>query len=109
LQQRLYAQTLRFWISIQKLEDSHICAKLAKTKPIRRFNSPLRKAAGLFREFNANRAKKIPTIGCEPWSLKADVHILDKEAAKLATAEQPATINFYIDGSVRNGRAGIWI
>jgi ribonuclease HI len=109
LQQRLHAQTLRFWISIQKLEDSHICAKLAKTKPIRRFNSPLRKAAGLFREFNANRAEKIPAIGCEPWSPKADVHILDKEAAKLATAEQPATINFYTDGSVRNGRAGIWI
>jgi ribonuclease HI len=109
LQQRLHEQTLRFWISIQKLEVSHIHAKLAKTKPIRRFNSPLRKAAGLFRELNANRAEKIPAIGCEPWSLKAYVHILDKEAAKLATAEQPATIDFYTDGSVRNGRAGIGI
>ncbi|KAG9801086.1 hypothetical protein KCU95_g30, partial [Aureobasidium melanogenum] len=110
LQQRLYEQTLRFWISIQKLEASHIHAKLAKTKPIKRFNSPLRKAAALFKEFNANRAEKIPAIGCEPWSLKAHVHILDKEAAKLATVEQPATIGFYTDGSVRNGRAdiGIW-
>ena len=66
LQQRLHEQTLRFWISIQKLEDSHIHAKLAKTKPIRRFISPLRKAAALFKELNANRAKKIPNIGCEP-------------------------------------------
>jgi ribonuclease HI len=109
LQQRLHEQTLRFWISIQKLEDSHIHAKLAKTKPIRRFISPLRKAAALFKELNANRAEKIPNIGCEPWSPKAHVHILDKEAAKLATTEQPATIDFYTDGSVRNGRAGIGI
>jgi hypothetical protein len=109
LQQRLHEQTLRFWISIQKLEVLHIHAKLAKTKPIRRFNSPLRKAAGLFKELNANRAKKIPAIGCEPWSLKAYVHILDKEAAKLATVEQPETIDFYTDGLVRNGRAGIGI
>jgi ribonuclease HI len=109
LQQRLHEQTLRFWISIQKLEASHIHAKLAKTKPIRRFDSPLRKAAGLFRELDANRAEKIPAIGCEPWSPEAHVHILDREAAKLATAEQPATIDFYTDGSVRNGRAGIGI
>ncbi|KAH0182327.1 hypothetical protein KCV03_g10365, partial [Aureobasidium melanogenum] len=90
LQQRLHEQTLRFWISIQRLEDSHIHAKLAKTKPIRRFNSPLRKAAGLFEGLNAHRAEKISTIG-----------------SKLATTEQPATIDFYTDGSVRNGRAGI--
>jgi ribonuclease HI len=63
----------------------------------------------LFKELNANRAEKIPAIGCEPWSPKAHVHILDKEAAKLATVEQPATIDFYTDGSVRNGRAGIGI
>jgi ribonuclease HI len=109
LQQRLHEQTLRFWISIQKLEDSHIHARLAKTKPIRRFNSPLRKAAGLFKELNANRSEKIPAVGCEPWSPKAHVHILDKDTAKLATEEQPATIDFYTDGSVRNGRAGVGI
>jgi hypothetical protein len=63
----------------------------------------------LFRELNANRAEKIPAIGCEPWSPKAHVHILDKEAAKLATAEELGTIDFYTDGSVRNGRAGIGI
>jgi hypothetical protein len=63
----------------------------------------------LFRELNANRAKKIAAIRCEPWSLKAYVHILDKEAAMLATAKQPATIDFYIDGLVRNGRAGVGI
>ena len=91
------------------MEASHIHAKLAKTKPIKRFNSPLRKAAGLFKELNANRAEKIPAVGSEPWSPKAHVHILDKEAAKLATAEQPATIDMYTDGSVRNGRAGIGI
>ena len=109
LQQRLHEQTLRFWISIQKLETSHIHAKLAKTKPIKRFNSPLRKAAGLFKELNANRAKKISAVGSEPWSPKAHVHISDKETAKLATVEQPATIDIYTDGSVRNGRAGIGI
>jgi hypothetical protein len=97
-QRRLHEQTLRIWISIQKLEASHIHAKLAKTKPIKRFNSRLRKAAALSEDFIANRAEKIPAIGCEPWSLKAHVHILDKEAAKLATVEQPVTIDFYIDG-----------
>ena len=109
LRQRLHEQTLRFWISIQKLEASHIHAKLAKTKPIKRFNSPLRKAAALFKELHANRAEKIPAIGCEPWSPKAHIHILEKEAAKLATAEEPGTIDFYTDGSVRNGRAGVGI
>jgi len=109
LQQRLHEQTLRFWISIQKLEASHIHAKLAKAKPIKRFNSTLRKAAALFKELDANRAEKIPATGCEPWSPKPHVHILDKEAAKLATVEQPATIDLYADGSVRNGRAGIGI
>jgi hypothetical protein len=63
----------------------------------------------LFKELNANRAKKIPAIGCELWSLNAYVYILDKEAAKLAIAKQLATIDFYIDGLVRNGRAGIGI
>ena len=59
---------------------------------------------GLFKELNAYRAEKIPAIGCEPWSPKAHVHILDKEAARLATAvEQSATIDLYTDGSVRNG------
>ncbi|CAD0055397.1 unnamed protein product [Aureobasidium pullulans] len=77
LRQRLHEQTLRFWISIQKLEASHIHAKLAKTKPIKR--------------------------------PKAHIHILEKEAAKLATAEEPGTIDFYTDGSVRNGRAGVGI
>ncbi|CAD0055227.1 unnamed protein product [Aureobasidium pullulans] len=109
LRQRLHEQTLRFWISIQKLEASHIHAKLAKTKPIKRFNSPLRKTAALFKELHANRADKIPAIGCEPWSPKAHIYILDKEAAKLATSEEPGTIDFYTDGSVRNGRAGVGI
>ncbi|KAG9511564.1 hypothetical protein KCV07_g10085, partial [Aureobasidium melanogenum] len=111
LEQRLHEQTLRFWISIQRLETSHIHAKLAKTKPIKRFNSPLRKAAALFKELNANRAEMIPAVGRETWSPKAHVHILDKEAAELATPKQPATIGLYTDGSVRNGRAGIaiWI
>jgi len=63
----------------------------------------------LFKELNANRSKKIPAIGCGPWSLKAHVHILDKEVAKLETEEQPITIDFYTDGSVRNGRASIGI
>jgi hypothetical protein len=53
---------------------------------------------------------KIPTIEYEPWSPKAHVHILDNELAKLAKAEEPGTIDFYTDGSVRNGQAGrgIW-
>lgn len=32
IQERLHRQTLRFWIGIQKLDSSHIHAKLAKTK-----------------------------------------------------------------------------
>jgi hypothetical protein len=60
LQQRLYEQTLGFWIAIQILDASHIHANLAKTKPIKRFNSPLRKAAALFKELDANRAGKYP-------------------------------------------------
>jgi hypothetical protein len=58
LQQRLHEQTLRFWIAIQKLDASHIFAKLAKTKPIKRFNSPSWKAAALFKALDANRAGK---------------------------------------------------
>jgi hypothetical protein len=49
----------------------------------------------LFEKLKANRAEKIPAIGCELWSPKAHVHILDKELAKLATAEEPGTIDFY--------------
>jgi hypothetical protein len=41
--------------------------------------------------------------------LWAHVHILDKEAAKLATVEELGIIDFYTDGSVRNGRSGIGI
>ena len=63
----------------------------------------------MFKELNANRAEKIPTIGCELWSLKAYVHILDKEAAKLIIAEDLGIIDFYTDGSVRNGRVGVGI
>ena len=63
----------------------------------------------MFIGLNANRAKKIPAIGCELWSLKAYVYILDKEAAKLAIAEELGTIDFYTDGSIRNGRVGVGI
>lgn len=40
---------------------------------------------------------------------KAHVHILEREQAKHATATEYATVDFYTDGSVRNGRAGIGI
>jgi ribonuclease HI len=53
--------------------------------------------------------ESIPAIGCGPWSPEAYFHILDKESANLTTAEEPETIDFYTDGSVRNGRAGIGI
>lgn len=64
--QRLHEQTLRFWIGIHKLDDSHIHYKLAKYKGKRRFSSPLRKAATLFKNIKAHQADKIPTVGSEP-------------------------------------------
>jgi hypothetical protein len=54
-----------------------------------------------------NAVDKIPAIECESWSSRAQVHILDREAARLAAVEQPATIDLYTDDSVRSGRAGI--
>jgi hypothetical protein len=107
--ERLHEQTLRFWIGIHKLDDSHIHYKLAKYKGKRRFPSPLRKAAVLFENIKAHQADKIPTVGSEPWASKIQVHILDREKAKQATATEYATVDFYTDGSVRNGRAGIGI
>lgn len=107
--QRLHEQTLRFWIGIHKLDDSHIHHKLAKYKGKKRFTSPLRKAAVLFKSIKARQADKIPTVGCEPWVPKPRVYLLDKEQAKQATAIEDATVDFYTDGSVRNGRAGIGI
>jgi ribonuclease HI len=109
LRQRLHEQTLRFWMGIHKLDDSHIHHKLAKYKGKKRFSSPLRKAAVLFRNLKACQADKIPAVGYEPWAPKAHVHILDREGAKQATATEYATVDFYTDGSVRNGRAGIGI
>jgi hypothetical protein len=55
LQQRLHEQTLRSWLATQKLDASHIFAKLAKTKPIKRLNSPPRRAAALCKALDANR------------------------------------------------------
>ena len=107
--ERLHEQTLRFWIGIHKLDNSHIHHKLAKYKGKRRFQSPLRKAAVLFKNIKAYQADKIPTVGSEPWASKVQVHILDKERAKQATATEYATVDFYTDGSVRNGRTGIGI
>ena len=80
--QRLHEQTLRFWIGIHKLDDSHIHHKLAKYKGTRRFLSPLRKAARLFKSIKAHQADKIPTVASEPWASKAQVHILEREKAK---------------------------
>ncbi|KAG9665613.1 hypothetical protein KCU87_g10174, partial [Aureobasidium melanogenum] len=107
--QRLHEQTLRFWIGIHKLDESHIHHKLAKYKGKKRFMSPLRKAAVLFKSIKARQADKIPTVGCEPWVPKPRVYILNKEQAKQTTATEYATVDFYTDGSVRNGRAGIGI
>lgn len=42
LRQRLHEQTLRFWMGIHKVDDSHIHHKLAKYKGKKRFPSPLR-------------------------------------------------------------------
>lgn len=50
LQKRLLEQSLRFYIGIHKLDSSHIHAKLAKLKHRRRFTSPLRKAAVMFKK-----------------------------------------------------------
>jgi ribonuclease HI len=107
--QRLHEQILRFWIGIHKLDESHIHHKLAKYKGKKRFISPLRKAAILFKSIKARQTDKIPTVGCEPWVPKPRVYILDKEQAKQATATEYATVDVYTDGSVRNGRAGIGI
>ncbi|TIA01346.1 hypothetical protein D6C81_10720 [Aureobasidium pullulans] len=63
LQKRLLEQSLRFYIGIHKLDSSHIHAKLAKSKHKRRFASPLRKAAVMFKEIEATRAEKIPAVG----------------------------------------------
>jgi hypothetical protein len=90
LRQRLHEQTLRFWMGIHKLDDSHIHHKLAKYKGKKRFSSPLRKAAVLFRNLKACQADKIPAVGYEPWAPKAQVHILDREGAKQATAMEYA-------------------
>jgi ribonuclease HI len=109
MQKRLLEQSLRFYIGIHKLDSSHIHAKLAKSKHKRRFASPLRKAAVMFKEIEATRAEKIPAVGCKPWGPKAHVYILDRDQAKLATVTVPGTIDFYTDGSVRNGKAGIGI
>ena len=109
LQRRLLEQTLRFYIGIHKLDSSHLHARLAKTKYTKRFTSPLRKAAAMFKDIKAGRAEKIPAVGCEPWGPKAYVHILDREQARVATATRPETVDFYTDGSVRNGRAGIGV
>ncbi|KAH0023405.1 hypothetical protein KCU78_g5426, partial [Aureobasidium melanogenum] len=99
----------KFWIGIHKLDDSHIHHKLAKYKGKKRFMSPLRKAAVLSKSIKARQADKIPTVGCEPWVPKPQVHIRDNEQAKQATATEHATVDFYTDGSVRNGRAGIGV
>lgn len=109
LQRRLLEQTLRFYIGIHKLDSSYLHSTLAKTKYTKRFTSPLRKAAAMFKVIEAGRAEKIPAVGCEPWGPRAYVHIPDREQAKLATATKPKTVDFYTDGSVRNGRAGIEI
>jgi hypothetical protein len=52
--ERLHKQTLRFWIGIYKLDDSHIHYKLAKYKGKRRFLSPLRRATILFKNVKAH-------------------------------------------------------
>jgi ribonuclease HI len=109
LRQRLHKQTLKFWIDIHKLDKSHVHFKLAKYKGKRRSPSPLRTAAVLFRDIKAEQADKIPAVGCKPWGSKVRVYILDKEKAKQATTPEPSTVDFYTDGSVRNGRAGVGI
>ena len=109
IRQRLHDQTLRFWISIHKLNRSHPHSKLAKTKGTRRFLSPLGKAAMMFRSIRAERAAPLPVVGCEPWCPKPRVYILAKDQAKEATRPGTRTIDFYTDGSVRNERAGIGI
>lgn len=82
LRQRLHDQTFRFWIGIHKRDDSHMHAKLAKHKSKKRFPSPLRKAAVLFKSIKASRAEMIPAVGCEPWCLRARVRILDKGSSQ---------------------------
>jgi hypothetical protein len=59
-------EALKFWIRIQKLDSSHIHARLAKIRPTRRLAPLLKKAPRFFRESHANRAEKIPTETCEP-------------------------------------------
>lgn len=68
IRQRLHTQTLRFWICIDKLDNSHIHAKLARTEYRKSFSSPLRKAARLLRKLQAKQAAKIPAAGYDPLS-----------------------------------------
>ena len=107
LQKRLLEQSLRFYVSIHKLDSSHIHTKLAKSKHKRRFTTPLRKAAVMVKTIEASRAEKIPAVGCEPWGPKAHVYILDWEQAKLATVAEPGTIDFYTDGSRGTKKLGL--
>jgi hypothetical protein len=109
LQRRRLGQTLRLYIGIHRLDSSNLHARLAKIKNTKRFTSPLRKAAAMFKKIKAGRAEKIPAVGCELWGLKAYVRVLDREQAKVATATRSETVDFYTDGSVRNGRAGIGV
>jgi ribonuclease HI len=99
----------QFWIGIQKLDSSHIHARLAKTKPTRGFVSPLKKAAKLSKELHVNRAEKIPAVACEPWVPDPKIHIPNREQAKLATAPERHTVDLHTDASIRNGRVGVGV
>jgi hypothetical protein len=65
LRQRLHNYTLRFWVRIHKLDNSHIRAKPPKYKGKKRCPLPLRKATVLLKDLRAGRANKIRATGCE--------------------------------------------
>ena len=48
------------------------------------------------------------SLNTKPLTLNP-IYILNKELAKLIIAEELGIIDFYTDGSVRNGRAGVGI
>ena len=109
IRQRLLDQMLNFWISIQKLDDTHPHAKLAKRQEGKRFCSPIGKAAEMFKNISATKMQRIPTILCSPWGLKPRVFIKDKEDAIRETIPKSGRLDVYTDGSIRNGKAGLGI
>jgi ribonuclease HI len=112
-QDRLQEQIRKNWLRLQYKPQHHVSWYLIdRLNQTTRFRSPLETTAARYGLIDQGEIEPIPAFTKAPWQSGPEPMIQsEEEAIKVAEtrADDPNAINFYTDGSVRHGLAGIGV